>query len=193
MSISQLFADNLLVRLVRRNAARDELILSMTGVKLGERLIVIGLEDPGLLATLGKKAGLTGRACGVDPAQERVARARRRADQAGVLVEVEPANSHLPFDEASFDIAVIRAGNSSSDESALVRALSQARRLLRDGGRCQILADASPGGLRRLWRKRQARPAPHVLVQLLAQQGYRGARILSERDGLVFAEGMARR
>jgi ubiquinone/menaquinone biosynthesis C-methylase UbiE len=193
MAISRLFADSVLARLVRGNAAREELIVSMTGVKLGERLIIIGLEDAGLLATLGKKVGLTGRACGVDPSAERVARAQRRAEQAGVLVEAESTAGDLPFDPASFDVAVVRTGEHSRDEPAVARALAQARRVLRDGGRCQVLADAPQGGLRKFWRTRRGGPPPATLVQLLTQQGYRGARILSERDGLVFAEGMARR
>ena len=44
----------------------DPLSVSMAGVKLGDRVLVVGCSDPRLIATLAVKTGLTGRACAVD-------------------------------------------------------------------------------------------------------------------------------
>ena len=54
-------------------AALDPLSVSMCGAKLGDRVLVVGCGDPRLVAALGAKAGLSGRACAVD----RVSRSRR--------------------------------------------------------------------------------------------------------------------
>src|SRR6188472_2128866 len=107
MAISQLLADNALVRLIRGSSGRADLILSMVGVKLGDRLLVLGLSDPGLVGILGSKVGITGRACGVDASADRVARAGRQAERDGVLVEVEVWNDGgIPFESGSFDLVV---------------------------------------------------------------------------------------
>src|SRR5438094_175662 len=49
----------------RKTAPADPLAVSMTGVKLGDRVLVIGAGDPALIAALGAKTGLTGTTCGV--------------------------------------------------------------------------------------------------------------------------------
>ncbi|MBW8713960.1 MAG: NAD(P)-dependent alcohol dehydrogenase, partial [Acidobacteria bacterium] len=50
----------------RRAAPTEPLAITMTGVKLGDRLLVIGAGDPRLIAALATKSGLTGRASVVD-------------------------------------------------------------------------------------------------------------------------------
>jgi SAM-dependent methyltransferase len=194
MPISKLLADNLFVRLVRGSAARAGLTVSMTGVKLGERLLVIGLSDDSLLAALGAKVGLTGRACGVDVSPDAVARARRRAEQEGVLVEVEQAPA--PFDrvpfEDHFDLVVVRVGGSLTGEDTCTRVLVAASRVLRDGGRCEVLADAPGRGLLARSGSAPRAPSGQELVRLLTQAHYRGARVLVEREGLVFVEAAFR-
>jgi hypothetical protein len=77
MAISDLLADNVIVRLVTGRRAGRDLAVSMAGIQLGERLLVIGLSDAALLPALAAKTGLTGRACGVDPDTAAVERARR--------------------------------------------------------------------------------------------------------------------
>jgi SAM-dependent methyltransferase len=193
MALSHLFAENAIVRLILGNSERRSLIVSMTGVKLGERLIVIGLSDPGLLSTLGSKVGITGRACGVDASPERMARASRRAEADGVLVEVQGAfPAPLPYDPASFDVAVVWAAADLGSEPGLWSALEAARRVLRDGGRCQVIGESAPSGLRRFWGTPPARLPAGQLVAILGACGFRGARVLAERDGLVFVEGVYR-
>jgi SAM-dependent methyltransferase len=195
MAISQLLADSVFVRLFRGNAGRGELVVSMAGVKLGDRLLVIGLAEPAVLAVLGAKVGITGRACGVDPSNEAVARARKHAEREGVLVEVETTPvDRVAYEPDGFDVVVVRALGGLADRAALRGALVEGGRVLRDGGRCLVLADAGRRSLAARWSGRGAAPVPgSELVQLLAACGYRGARVLAERDGLLFGEGVMRR
>ena len=63
-----------------RKSALESLPVAMSGVKLADRLLVIGASDPALAAALAAKVGLTGRACVVDKdvfASEFVIRAYR--------------------------------------------------------------------------------------------------------------------
>jgi SAM-dependent methyltransferase len=191
MPIARLLGDSLFVRLLRGDTRQADLVVSMAGIKLGERVVVIGLADPGLPALLGRKVGITGRACGVDPSPDAVARASRRARQAGVLVETETGGyATLPYEHESFDIAVLRARGDLAQPAAVATALVGARQVLRDGGRCLVIADAPPKGLRGALRRAAAPTLP--MVQLLTDHGYRGGRILAERDGLLFAEAVKR-
>lgn len=191
MAISDLLADNALVRLVTgRRAARD-LAVSMAGIQLGERLLVIGLDDAALLPALAAKTGLTGRACGVDPDAAAVEKARRASDRAGVLVEVAPAAPpDLPFSPGDFDIVVIRVGRGLAGEDVVLAAVEAAARILRGGGRCLVIADRRRRGVGVLAVGRRGRLDAAVLCRLVSAGGVKGARVLAEREGLVFVEGL---
>jgi hypothetical protein len=84
------------------------LIVGMTGVKMGDSVALIGCAEGGRMTAVAAKVGLSGRAVAIVPDQASAARARKGAAQAGVLVEIEIAPpTHLPADEASFDLAVV--------------------------------------------------------------------------------------
>src|SRR5213594_2669948 len=79
------------------------LIIGMTGVKMGDRLVQVGCAHGGRLAAVAAKVGLTGRAVAVVPDEAAAA----RAANGGVLVDVETAPpSRLPIDDGAFDLAV---------------------------------------------------------------------------------------
>src|SRR5881396_1570696 len=83
------------------------LLVSMTGVKMGDRLVQVGCAHGGRLAAVAAKVGLTGRAVAVVPDTETAARASKGAADGGVLVDVETAApTRLPLDEGGFDLAV---------------------------------------------------------------------------------------
>ena len=66
----------------RSATPHDPLAVTMTGVKLGDRLLVIGCGQAKLVAQLALKPGLTGRACALDERRRHVG-ARRRCRLAG--------------------------------------------------------------------------------------------------------------
>ena len=122
-------------------------------------------------------------------------RARKGAEQAGMLVNVEVAPmTALPVEDRAFDVAVIddTGGLLSTirpeDRAALARELF---RILRPGGRVVAIGVGSQGGLRALFKRTPSEPslaASGALNQLLAADGFRPVRTLAERDGLVFIE-----
>ena len=63
------------------------LVVGMTGVKLGDRVVLIGCAHGGRLAAVAAKVGLSGQALAIVPDEASAARARKGAEQAGVLVE----------------------------------------------------------------------------------------------------------
>ena len=178
---------------------RDEpfmLVVGMTGVKMGDRLAQIGCADGARLAAIAAKVGLSGRAVAVVPDEPAAARARKGAERAGVLVELETAPpTRLPLDDAAFDLAIIDdtngllAGLSADDR---VAAVGEARRILRPGGRVMVIGAAPRGGLGALFTRSSGAPRFDP-TPLLSADNFRSVRTLAERDGLVFVEALKAR
>ena len=166
----------------------------MAGVRMGERILHVGVGDPRLFTAMAAKVGLTGRACAVADNAVAVSLLERAAADHGVLVEVENApTGSWPYEAGSFDLAVLD-GNallSAAADERLVR-LSDTLKATRPGGRALVICRKSRGLLARLGFEsaRHGPSAPaRALVDLLQQAGYGPARVLAEREGLVFVEG----
>jgi ubiquinone/menaquinone biosynthesis C-methylase UbiE len=171
MSLADLFANNYFVRLVRGRTGDYDLIVSMVGVKLGERLLQIGGGDGRLLAALGAKTGLTGQVSAVEVDAEVAAQVKEQATKEGVLSDVEVAPfTNLPFDSDSFDIVIIPYADGKSG----VRSAAEAFRVLRLGGRCSVVT----------------REANASIPDQLQQHGFKAARLLAEREGYKFYEAI---
>jgi ubiquinone/menaquinone biosynthesis C-methylase UbiE len=183
-----------------RFAKRDnpyQLVVGMTGVKMGDRVLQIGCAHGGRLAAVAAKVGLSGRAVAVVPDAGSAARAQSGSADAGVLVEVETGNStHLTFDDASFDLAIVddTAGllgsMSVADRASTIRELA---RVVRPGGRAMIIGAAPREGFAALLSRSSGVPslsAKGEATTALDAEGFRGARTLAEREGLIFVEGI---
>jgi ubiquinone/menaquinone biosynthesis C-methylase UbiE len=173
------------------------LIVGMTGVTMGEALVQVGCAHGGRLAAVARKVGLSGRAAVVVPDESSAARARKAAEDAGVLVEVEVASpTRLPLADGEFDLAVVddTAGlfglMRPEDRVAAVRELV---RVLREGGRVLVVGASPRGGLAAvLSRTRNGPPfvASGDATKALDADGFKSVRTLAEREGLVFVEGI---
>src|SRR3954469_14656057 len=92
----------------RRSGDRHMLAVSMTGVKLGDRVAFIGVADSGRLSSIGAKVGLSGRASAAVPDDVAVVRVNKAAAAAGVLVDTEIAGpTKLPYGDGDFDLAIV--------------------------------------------------------------------------------------
>lgn len=173
-----------------KQSTLDPLAVSMTGVKLADRLLVIGCADPHLIAALGAKAGLTGRACAVDDDQSLATAAAAIAEREGVLIESAHAPGlRVPYPDESFDVVVVRETGSSTMMQPGSPAFAEARRVLRPGGRCLAIHGGTRGGIGALFGGGRP-PQAGTLTAALQAAGFLAVRVLAEREGLAFAEGV---
>jgi len=113
----------------QRRAIRAALAL-----RRGERVLDIG-SGPGFLAAeIAAEVGPTGRVYGIDPSETMLARARQR--DAPVEYGIGDALA-LPFPDEHFDVAVCTQVYEYVEDIAA--ALTEARRVLRAGGRLLVL------------------------------------------------------
>ena len=178
----------------------------MAGVKLGDRFLSVGLRDIPLIAAVAAKSGLTGRACGVDADEARVAAAGEAIEREGALVEVTRAPfGMVPYEAGSFDVAVIAHLLPSLAPNVRVGCVSEVLRVLRPGGRVLVIEPAPRGGLVGLLGSRvamggsrdgmggsRAAPTYEGPVNALKECGFAAVRLLSETDGVLYVEGIRR-
>jgi ubiquinone/menaquinone biosynthesis C-methylase UbiE len=168
------------------------LIVGMSGVKMGDRLLQIGCSDGGALAAIASKVGLSGRAIAVVPDVETAVRARKGAERQGVLVEVEIAPpTRLPVTDADFDLVIVDdaagqfAASGADGQAATVR---EAMRILKPGGRVLVISALPATGIAAMLGRGATGPAFDAAPGL-ETGGSRFVRLLAEREGLRFVEG----
>jgi SAM-dependent methyltransferase len=186
---------SILMAFFRKSGPGDPLAVTMTGVKLGDRLLAVGVSDTALVAALAIKSGLTGRACAVDADEARVKAGGAAIEREGALVEVTRAPwGMLPYDEASFDVAVVRDVFATLPSQARALAASAIYRVLRPGGRVVVIEPAPRGGVIGALMNRQQRDPEYVssggAVAALTHAGFAAVRQLAEHEGQVFVEGI---
>ena len=177
---------------------REPLAVTMSGVRLGERVLQMGALDVRLSALVAAKPGLSGHAALVALDDSAGERARAAATASGALVDVQSAPlTALPFDEHSFDVVVLHGAAAvlaPLDVSARTRALAECRRVLRGGGRIVALEPGVPTGLSALLRSapaaNSAYDASGGTVGALEAAGFKPVRLLADREGTRFVEGM---
>jgi SAM-dependent methyltransferase len=179
---------------LKKAAPAEPLAVSMAGVKLGDRLLVIGCTDGSLIADLAVKTGLTGRACAVDEDAGRTARAASTAEREGALIESFTGLwTELRFESAAFDLVVVRDVLGSLDMHRRLAALAEILRVMRPGGRCIVMEGGGRGGLRALFSRQPANAeytSSGGAVGAMTSAGFLGVRTLAERGGMTFVEGV---
>jgi ubiquinone/menaquinone biosynthesis C-methylase UbiE len=170
----------------------EVLAVSMAGIKLGDRLLMVGCSDPKLVARLAVKTGLTGRAFAVDVRADLIARAEQVAAREGALIESATAPwGALPLDAESFDVAIVRHVFPDLDRAQRLACAADVHRVLRPGGRCLVIDPAPVPGLGGIV-KRTAINEEYLAqgggVAVLEAAGFRAARVLAEREGATFSE-----
>ena len=182
----------ILFKMLKKRSGRsmDPLHVSMTGVNMGERFLMIGCDDRALLSGLASKVGLSG-ASSVAPFDLAGAeRATTVGTKIGALIDVRPIEgTTLSFENDSVDMVVVDdtrgtfAGHPTNVRQALLR---EARRLVRAGGRLEVV-EGSGGGL---FAGSVSRPAGYDVTRDISAAGFQPVRVLAERDGFRFVEGL---
>ena len=180
----------------------------MAAVKLGDRLLAVGVRNPALTAVLAAKVGLTGTACAIDEDEAAVKKAAASIEAAGALADVTRAPWGMwPYDEGSFDVAVIPDLLPTLASYDRFSCVSEALRVLRPGGRALVIEPAPRGGFGALLSGWGGSPSTGVSrttsgsrtasgyegpVKALKDAGFAAVRLLSEVDGVLYAEGIKR-
>jgi ubiquinone/menaquinone biosynthesis C-methylase UbiE len=174
----------LLRMLMRKGGARsmDPLQVSMTGVRMGERFLQIGCYDKALLSGLAAKVGLSGTAAVAAFDQQQVKLAQQVGARIGALIDTKVIDAGtLPFESGEYDMVVIDDTNgafSASEAAARLQYLRDAKRTVRRGGRIEIVEGTKTGA------------ASSDPVEDLSSAGFKPVRVLAERDGFRFVEGL---
>ena len=179
-----------------RLSALHRRIVELAGIAAGERVLDVGC-GPGRLAIVAARvAGTTVETCGIDPAPEMIALARRKAARAGVRTRFEVGVIEaLPFPADHFDVVLSTLMLHHLPDDLKRRGLAEIRRVLVPGGR--VLAvdfGATPGhgmghvlcvlGLRTGWDHARR------LADLLGEAGFAGVETgPTGRRGLAFVRG----
>jgi SAM-dependent methyltransferase len=180
----------------RDHSAAWALALAMTGVRMGERQLLVG-DDAALFAKLAGRSGLTGRVTVVVGNEGAAVRMEAAAAQLGVLVEDirRAVLPELPVEDGGFDVAVVNVGPSilaltPAQRNSLAAGI---RRALRNGGRVVLVEGQPPTflGLKRAHVEGiDAFQAAGGASPILEAAGFRPVRLLAEREGQRFTEGI---
>jgi ubiquinone/menaquinone biosynthesis C-methylase UbiE len=163
-----------------RRSQSEPLPVTMISVRLGDRFLSVGLRDPKLIAALATKAGLTGRACATDADRARATEGAAAVEADGALVEAAHAPwDALPYDAASFDVALVRDVLSTLAPAEKTRCAAEVLRVLRGGGRVVVVEGT-----------KRARVDADSLTPPLKDAGFAAVRVLAEADHPIFVEGI---
>src|ERR1051325_5779248 len=167
-----------------RKSRIEPLPVTMSAVRMGERVLQVGVDDPAVATAIAAKAGLSGSAAIVVADERDAARAERATANAGILVDVKVTPlASLPFESESFDLVVVHAAGGASLE-----AMRECHRVVRYGGRVMTIEGGPATGLAAMFKT--PRPPETDVVGALQSAGFRPARLLAEREGYRFAEGI---
>lgn len=177
---------------LRKTKAREPLPVTMSGVRMGERLLQVGVDDPAFAGALAAKVGLSGHAAIAVSNDLESTRANSAAANSGALVDITTSSLEaLPYADASFDVVIVHALRTPIGETGVTTAvLEQCRRVLRPGGRIVVITPGPKTGLGALLTS-SAVPASDSAPAALGQAGFRPVRVVGELEGLRFTEGMS--
>jgi ubiquinone/menaquinone biosynthesis C-methylase UbiE len=189
---------DLLTRVSGVDAAR-EVLLAHSEFQPGQRILDVGCGT-GTLAVLIKRRYPTAEVIGVDPDPKALARARSKAEQAGVTVRFDRGFSDtLGHPDGTFDRVLSSMMFHHIAPDAKPRTLREIHRVLRVGGRLELLDFTGPhssprGALARLIHShRQLKDNDaHRVLGLMRGAGFHAAKLLRLRStifgGLAYYE-----
>lgn len=152
-----------------------EKTLNLVNLRLGESVLDVGCGTGTLAIAAKRRVGPTGKACGIDPSPEMIARARNKAKKAAIEVAFEKAVvENLPFPDGTFDSVLSTTMLHHLGEKARRACVREVRRALRPGGRFLVIDFATPARESRSWIAHSHRHGHIDLRRLLALLGEAG-------------------
>ena len=165
----------------KRGTSMDPLQVSMTGVRMGERVLQIGCNDKSLLAGLAAKTGLSGNIAVASSYEHQKKLAAAIGRKVGALIDVKDIEEGRawPFDQGAFDMVVV----DDTDDGFWgfeppVAILRKSLGSLRPGGRIEIVTPT------------ESQHGKFDFVTLLTDAGFKPVRVLADVNRLRFVEGL---
>ncbi len=179
---------------LRKTKAREPLPITMTAVRMGERLLQVGIDDPAIAGAIALKVGLSGSAAVAVADNDSAGRANAAAAEAGVLIDVTVTGlDTLPYPDGSFDVLVIHGMRTALGEASSTvspAALVECLRVLRPGGRAVAITPGPKTGLAALLRPAAPEAPGHSAAAALTAAGFKPVRVVGELEGFRFTEGL---
>jgi ubiquinone/menaquinone biosynthesis C-methylase UbiE len=146
----------------REGAFRRSLV-ELAGIKAGDRVLDVGCGTGSLAIAAAKVVGTAGSVVGIDPSPEFIVRAAKKAGRAGNVRFVTGAAQDLPFDDASFDVALCTLVFHQLPPDGIHAAVAEMVRILKPGGRVMIVDIGGDQGDRQtIHVKRAAQHGAHL-------------------------------
>jgi ubiquinone/menaquinone biosynthesis C-methylase UbiE len=170
--------------------------VTMTGVRMGERVLQIGMDDPAIAGGIASTVGISGEAAFVVADDHAAVKVQRALAKAAALADVRVAPlDTLPFENEAFDAVIVHSASgtlASLTSEGRDRLLRECRRILRPGGRVVAIERGTQSGLSAL-----VKPGPDPsyaaaggTVAALDSAGFKPVRLLADREGYMFTEGL---
>src|SRR4029453_16199545 len=163
---------------LRKTAREEPLVVSMTGIRLGDRLLYVGATAD-LFEPLAVRVGLSGQTTVVASNPDTL---KAAAEWDGVLID---AVTTVPS-EGDFDLAIVEA------RGAWPNAVSGLLARMRVGVRLIVIAGERRGWFGRLRGPAEPAPPDSEIVRVLEAAGWTSARNIGGRDEVRFVEGFRR-
>jgi hypothetical protein len=182
----------------KTTVGREPLVMAMSGVRMGERLLQIGVDDAAVVGVLAAKVGISGHAAVATFDEPSAGRARKGIADGSALADVSvTTDGSLPSESASFDVVIVHGLTrplSALDDDVRSRLVREVLRVTRRGGRVIVTEAGERAGLRAMLAPAAKRDEQYEqaggTVAALETAGFRPVRLLADRDGVRFVEGL---
>ena len=169
-------------------APESPLIVSVTGVRLGMRVVGIVGQDARLFFEIARRVGLTGRATALAQDEQAATAIGDAAIADGVTLDVASPYLPLTVPDGSLDLVMVdeRSPRPASYELAVL--LPHVRTALRQGGRVLVVLPA--GGILARWLGTTRPPDVRPVLDACLAAGLSKGRLLAAYEGLAFVEAL---